>query len=542
MKNVFHYLARLMLLSFLLAPAASMAGFSIQNGQLLDDNGVPFVMRGINYPYTWFQSRPTQQDFAAMSATGANTVRVVLSTGGQWARVSGAQVSQVIQWAKDNRMIAVLEVHDSTGWSEQASAVPISNAVAYWTSADIRAAIDGQENFVIINIANEPFGNTTTANYVPDTTAAIQALRSAGLTHTIMIDAANWGQDWTNTMRDNAMQVWNADSRRNLLFSVHMYEVYQTAASVIGYMQAFDDVGLPLVIGEFGPQHNGQTVDVDTILAQAQQRGNGYLGWSWSGNGSCCTNLDMVQNFSSTFTSWGDRLVNGANGIRATSVRATVFSGTGNNLVVSPTSLSFTSGASSAPVAVTANVGWTVTDNQAWLSVAPASGSNNGSFTVSATANTAATSRTGTVTVSGGGVSRPISVTQAGQGGPSGSVTATGVVTSSSGWFTEEQLRLSNTAPITALSITITVQRTAGVGASGQYNTIGGTISQSHSSTATAITYVFSLNSGQTLSAGTNRTFAVQMSGNGTVHPTSGDTYSVTGTAGGQPFSLSGTF
>ncbi len=542
MKSLLRSLARLVLLALLLAPAVSMAGFSIQSGQLVDNNGVPFVMRGINYPYTWFQSRPTQQDFAAMAATGANTVRIVLSTGGQWARVPGAQVSQVIQWAKDNRMIAVLEVHDSTGWSEQTTAVPISNAVAYWTSADIRAAINGQENFVIINIANEPFGNNTNANYVPDTTAAIQALRTAGLTHTIMIDAANWGQDWSNTMRTNAMQLWNADSRRNLLFSVHMYEVYQSAAPIIAYMQAFDDMALPLVIGEFGPQNNGQPVDVETVFAQAQQRGNGYIGWSWSGNGSGGVVLDMVQNFSTTFSAWGERIVNGANGIRATSVLASVFPPVGNNLSVAPASLSLGAGASSSPVAVTSNVGWTVTDNQTWLTVAPTSGTNNGSFSVSATANTATTARSGTVTVSGGGVSRPIAVTQAGQGGPTGSVTATGVVTSSSGWFSEEQLRLSNTATITALSITITVQRTAGVSAAGQYNTIGGTISQSNSSTATAITYVFSLNSGQTLTAGTNRTFAVQMSGNGTVHPTAGDTYNVSGTAGGQPFTLSGTF
>jgi len=629
MKIAFQYLARLVLLSLVLAPAVSMAGFSIQNGQLVDNSGVPFVMRGINYPYTWFQSQPTQQDFAAMSATGANTVRIVLSTGGQWARVPGAQVSQVIQWARDNRMIAVLEVHDSTGWGEQTTAVPISNAAAYWTSADIRAAIDGQENFVIINIANEPFGNNTSANYVPDTMAAIQALRTAGLTHTIMIDAANWGQDWSNTMRANAMQLWNADSRRNLVFSVHMYEVYQTPAPIIAYMQAFDDMALPLVIGEFGPQNSGQPVDVETIFSQAQQRGNGYLGWSWSGNGGCCASLDMVTNFSTTFTPWGNRLVNGTNGIRATSVRPPVFPDVGNSLDVSTASLSFGSGASSSPVAVTTNVGWTVTDDQTWLSVAPTSGTSNGSFAVSATANTGTTNRSGIVTVTGGGITRPIvitqtgqtsnnltiaptslslgsgtssasvavtantnwtvtddqswlsisstsgtnngtitvsaiantgpsrngivtvngggisrtiAVTQAGGGSTTGSVTATGVVTSSSGWFAEEQLRLSNTAAITALSITITVQLTTGVRASGQYNTIGGTISQSNSSTATAITYLFSLNSGQSLTPGTNRTFAVQMGGNGAVHPTAGDTYSVTGTAGGQPFTLTGTF
>jgi mannan endo-1,4-beta-mannosidase len=397
-----------------LLPIASFAGFSISNGQLVDNNGTPFIMRGVNYPYTWFQSRNTQADLAAIAATGSNTVRIVLSTGGQWARVNGTQVSQLIQWCKDLKMIAVLEVHDSTGWSEQTTAVPISNATAYWTSSDIRTAINGQENFVIINIANEPFGNTTTANYLPDTIAAIQGLRTAGLTHTIMIDGATWGQDWSNTMRTNAMQLWNADTRHNLLFSVHMYEVYQSLAPIQTYMQGFDDMALPLVIGEFGPINNGQFVDSDSVIAQAQARGNGYIGWSWSGNGGGGTGLDMTVNFDpAQLTTWGNRIVNGTSGIRATSVLASVFGSSTSNLTVSPTTLSFASGASSSAVAVTANVSWTVTDDQTWLSATPVSGANNGSFTVSATANTGTAARTGTVTVTGGGITRTVSVTQA---------------------------------------------------------------------------------------------------------------------------------
>ena len=91
--------------------------------------------------------------------------------------------------------------------------------------------------------------------------------------------------------------------------------------------------------------------------------------------------------------------------------------GTTNNLVVSPTSLSFAAAAGSSPVAVTANVGWTVTDNQTWLTESPTSGTNNGSFTVSATANTGTVSRSGVVTVSGGGITRTVAVTQAGQAG-----------------------------------------------------------------------------------------------------------------------------
>jgi hypothetical protein len=214
---------------------------------------------------------------------------------------------------------------------------------------------------------------------------------------------------------------------------------------------------------------------------------------------------------------------------------------TANNLTVSPASLSFAAAASSSPIAITSNVSWTVTDNQTWLSTAVASGANNGTFNVLVTANTGTASRSGTVTVSGGGISRAITVTQVGQT-TGGSVTAAGVVTSSSGWFTEEQLQLSNTASLTALTVTIVVQRTAGVNASGQYNTIGGQIAQSNSCTSSQCTYIFTLNAGQTLSPGSGRVFAAQMSGGGTVHPTAGDTYVVTGTAGGQPINLSGHF
>jgi hypothetical protein len=127
-------------------------------------------------------------------------------------------------------------------------------------------------------------------------------------------------------------------------------------------------------------------------------------------------------------------------------------------------------------------------------------------------------------------------------GGNTGTLTATPVVSTNSPWFNELQLRVANTGTLTALSITIVVQRTPGVSYSGQYNTVGGQVTQSNSSTTAAITYVFTLTAGQTLPASTGRTFAVQTSGNGTLHPTTGDTYSVTYTSGGQNFTTSGTF
>jgi pectate lyase len=85
-----------------------------------------------------------------------------------------------------------------------------------------------------------------------------------------------------------------------------------------------------------------------------------------------------------------------------------------STLTISPTAASFGSSAGSQAVAVTANVSWTVTDDQSWITASPASGANNGSFSVNATANTASASRNGTVSVTGGGITRTVSVTQAG--------------------------------------------------------------------------------------------------------------------------------
>ena len=136
-------------------------------------------------------------------------------------------------------------------------------------------------------------------------------------------------------------------------------------------------------------------------MAQAQQRGNGYIGWSWSGNGGCCTSLDIVTNFSTTLSSWGQILVNGANGIRSDVGARVVFGTPTNNLAVS-TDL--------AVVCIGCLIVSRRGDRERELDGhrqpdldhrSPTSGNNNGSFTVSATANTGTASRSGAVTRDG---------------------------------------------------------------------------------------------------------------------------------------------
>ncbi len=307
----------------------AFAGWSVNGAQILDPNGNPFVFRGVNHAHTWYPDR-LSQSLKDIAATGANSVRVVLANGTQWTRTSGSDVTNIINQCKANKLVCVLEVHDSTGYGESAAATHISRATEYWLSSDIKAAITGQEDYVIVNIANEPFGNSTpAATYTSDTITAVRALRSGGLTHQLMVDAANWGQDWSNAMRDNAATIFAADTLKNTIFSVHMYEVYNSASIVQSYLSSFQNRGLPIVVGEFGAEHSGSNVAEEAILQYAQDMRIGYMGWSWSGNGSCCVQLDIVNNWNAgSLSTWGNYLINSTNGIKATSRLATHFSGT----------------------------------------------------------------------------------------------------------------------------------------------------------------------------------------------------------------------
>ena len=301
-------------------PAQAAVGLHISGRNIVEANGQNFIMRGVNHEHIWFMNQTSS--FAAIKAAGANTVRVVLGSGKRWG--PSTDVANVITLCKQNRLICVLEVHDTTGFGEDGAAATLDEAVTYWISQ--KAALVGQENYVIINIGNEPIGNNNAAQWTSATTAAVQRMRSNGFEHLLMVDGPNWGQDWQFVMRDNAQTVLNADSRRNTVLSIHMYDVFNTTAAITNYLNTFQTNGWPLVIGEFGWRANSNNVDDQVVVSEAQARGLGYLGWSWAGNNDPI--LDMTVNFNpSQLTTWGQRIFNGTNGIKATAREASIYSG-----------------------------------------------------------------------------------------------------------------------------------------------------------------------------------------------------------------------
>ncbi|WP_421799068.1 BACON domain-containing protein [Haliscomenobacter sp.] len=125
-----------------------------------------------------------------------------------------------------------------------------------------------------------------------------------------------------------------------------------------------------------------------------------------TGTGNASVSLNHTANSGAERT--GVVTLNG--GGASTSI--TVTQAAAPSLTVTPTSQSVASNAGSFPVAVSANIAWTVSSNANWLTASPASGANNGTVTANYTAN-AGVARTGTLTFSGSGITRTVTVSQA---------------------------------------------------------------------------------------------------------------------------------
>ena len=296
-------------------------GFYVDGTKLFDAKGNEFVMRGINHPHSWFKDH-LETAIPAIAATGANSVRVVLSDGQQWTKDPIEDVEKIVELCKDNKMICILEVHDNTGFNEIDR---LLNTVDYWI--EMKPVLDDNKEYVILNISNEWVGEWDAETWYQGYSQAVQKLREAGIENTIMIDAAGWGQ-YAEPIGKYGKTLLEEDPDRNIVFSVHMYGTAGKSARVIQQnLKYATNNGLCVVVGEFGYNHSDGDVDEEFIMQYCCENDIGYLGWSWKGNGGGVEYLDIALDWEGNSLSedWGENLINGENGIRESSEVCSVF-------------------------------------------------------------------------------------------------------------------------------------------------------------------------------------------------------------------------
>ena len=366
-----------------------------------------------------------------------------------------ARVKQVVDWCYARNLYVIVNSHWDNGWLEDNIGDTVDATInakqkAYWTQ--IANTFKAYDNHLLFASANEP--NVSTATQMSTLLAYhqtfINAVRATGgnnATRWLVIQGPSTDIDKT----DQLMNTMPTDSTAGrLAVEVHYYSPYQytlmTADASWGKMFYFwgagyhhptrtdrnanwgeeDYVttefekmrvkfvakGIPVIIGEFeaikrtgysdltGSDFNlhvaGRTYFGKTIVSTANGKGLKPIYWNIPGE---------------TFDWSTGSLLDPDNARALTGGAALPPPGT-TSLTVSPTSQSFGSTAGSQTASISSNTTWTVTDNQSWITVSPTSGSNNATITVNVTQNTGA-SRSGTVTITGGGITRTIAVSQA---------------------------------------------------------------------------------------------------------------------------------
>lgn len=303
------------------APVDMDGGFQVQGTKLLDANGNEFVFRGVNHAHTWYKDYD-KTAIPAIAATGSNTVRIVFANGIQWSKDDAATLRQVIELCKQNGLIVIAEVHDGTGSD---SIETLEKITDYWI--EMKDVLIGNEAYVILNIANEWVGQWNSELWRDGYVSVIPRLREAGITNTILVDSAGWGQ-YGKCLADYGKEVLMSDPLQNTMFAVHMYGTAGGKEETIREnLEGAIRQELCVCVGEFGQNHSDGDVKEDYIMRYCTENQIGYLGWSWKGNSGGVEYLDIALEWNGSRLSndWGEILINGPYGIRETSKICSVF-------------------------------------------------------------------------------------------------------------------------------------------------------------------------------------------------------------------------
>lgn len=300
---------------------ATHTGMYVDGTVLRNSDGTAFVMRGINHAHCWYTDYD-ETALDAIAATGANCVRIVCANGKQWDSDTVDSIADMIAAAYSRKMVAVLEVHDGTG---DDSIQTLSEIVDFWIN--MAPVLKGTEDYCILNIANEWVGSWNADLWEQGYTKAIPRLREAGIKNVIMVDAAGWGQ-YGRSIRKNGIEVFESDPDRNTMFSVHMYGMSGCFNWLIRYnLEGVTDQNLCVCVGEFGYTHEDGDVKEDYLMQYCEEKGIGYLAWSFKGNSGGVEYLDLSYDWEGNNLSpqWGEKVVNGEYGIRKTSIISSYF-------------------------------------------------------------------------------------------------------------------------------------------------------------------------------------------------------------------------
>lgn len=250
----------------------------VDGRHLYSPTGERVVLRGVNEGFAWMPKEDRGWVMSEIAKSKANCVRIV------WLNVpwlSVEDLDEVITQCIDNKMIPMIEMHDTTGDLDK-----VSGVVDFLTRDDVVQVFEKHKEWLILNIANEAGGNgELDEKFISVYEDAITRIRNTGVKIPLVIDATAFGQDYLQIFR-----TWRGlrdhDPENNLLFSLHTYWAGSLQNRLDIYDRIVDQVeadNIPLIFGE-GPQATAFDCTDSPYqygLQRLQESEIGWLAWSW---------------------------------------------------------------------------------------------------------------------------------------------------------------------------------------------------------------------------------------------------------------------
>ena len=408
-------------LAYAQTPVSTYGPLSVNGNQIVDQNGAPLSLAGNSFFWSntdWGAEPFYNPQVVSWLKNDWNSAIVraamgVEDNGGYLTDPTGNKnrVKTVVDAAIAEGLYVLIDWHSHHAEDYQQQSISFFQEMAM--------LYGGYDN-VIYEIYNEPIYSNWNNDIKPYAETVIAAIRAIDPDNLIVVGSSTWSQD-VDIASQNPISGYN-----NIAYSLHFY-----AGTHGQYLRNKANTamsnGIAIMITEYG------TVNADGNGAVATQATNEWMNWMEQNN---LTHLNWSvhdKNEGASIVNPGSSPTGGWTPSNLTPSGTLVKqimldwndapTGGTDQLNVSNSSLSLDETASSTSVNVTANLNWSVTANQSWISINPTSGSGNGSFNIAVSANTSTNARSGSVTVTGGSISRTISFNQDGEDNTGGGET-----------------------------------------------------------------------------------------------------------------------
>jgi hypothetical protein len=298
--------------------AAVVGPLTTRGNQILDGNGRPLILRGLQRFGLEGGTKtplPTNAEIGELKLWGANEVRISLgeqkwlNSSCQYQADYPQVVDRVVRWVTSRGMVALLNLHFADiGDCGTPGLTPMADspgAITFWQEVASRYKDNPLVAFDLFNEPNVPpatwlFGGTFRANGEQVQAAGMQQLydtvRGTGANNLVVVSGIGEAETPPTQLVDGV----------NIAYGAHAYQCSTVAPPKCAVPKPYDgSVPLhrwdafakhnPVIVTEFGFPDYGVDGRYNTsVVAYAESHGWGWSGFAWDGGTDGL--FDLVQN------------------------------------------------------------------------------------------------------------------------------------------------------------------------------------------------------------------------------------------------------